>query len=49
MVTRLSHTSLYVTDQEKAYDFYVTKLGFKVNTDVTMDNGFEMNDEIYHC
>lgn len=40
MVTRLSHTSLNVNDQEKAYDFYVHKLGFKVHTDVTMDNGF---------
>ena len=40
MVTRPSHTSLYVNDQNKAYDFYVKKLGFNVNTDVTMDNGF---------
>jgi catechol 2,3-dioxygenase-like lactoylglutathione lyase family enzyme len=40
MVTRLSHTSLNVNDQDKAYDFYVNKLGFKVHTDVTMDNGF---------
>lgn len=40
MVTKLSHTSLFVTDQDKAYDFYVNKLGFKVNTDVTMDNGY---------
>jgi len=40
MITRLSHTSLFVTDQEKAYDFYVKKLGFTVNTDATMDNGF---------
>ncbi len=40
MVTKLSHTSLYVLDQEKAYDFYVNKLGFKVHTDVKMDNGF---------
>ena len=40
MITRLSHTSLFVTDQDKAYDFYVKKLGFNVNTDVTMDNGF---------
>jgi len=39
MVTKLSHTSLFVNDQEKAYDFYVNKLGFKVNTDVKMDNG----------
>lgn len=40
MITKLSHTSFFVTDQSKAYDFYVNKLGFKVNTDVTMDNGF---------
>lgn len=40
MITKMSHTSLFVTDQQKAYDFYVTTLGFKVNTDVTMDNGF---------
>ena len=40
MITKLSHASFYVSDQDKAYDFYVTKLGFKVNTDVTMDNGF---------
>lgn len=40
MVTRLSHASFFVTDQDKAYDFYVNKLGFKVNTDATMDNGF---------
>ena len=40
MITKLSHASFFVSDQDKAYDFYVTKLGFKVNTDVTMDNGF---------
>ena len=40
MVTRLSHTSLFVNDQDKAYDFYVKKLGFNVHTDATMDNGF---------
>ncbi len=40
MITKMSHTSLFVTDQEKAYDFYVNKLGFKVNTDATMENGF---------
>jgi len=36
MITRMSHTSLFVLDQDKAYDFYVNKLGFKVNTDVVM-------------
>jgi len=40
MITKLSHTSLCVLDQDKAYDFYVNKLGFKVHTDATMDNGF---------
>jgi catechol 2,3-dioxygenase-like lactoylglutathione lyase family enzyme len=40
MVTRLSHTSLFVNDQQKAYDFYVNKLGFTVHTDATMENGF---------
>ena len=40
MITKLSHASFFVSDQNKAFDFYVTKLGFKVNTDVTMENGF---------
>jgi catechol 2,3-dioxygenase-like lactoylglutathione lyase family enzyme len=40
MITKLSHTSLFVSDQNKAYDFYVNKLDFKVNTDAVMDNGF---------
>jgi catechol 2,3-dioxygenase-like lactoylglutathione lyase family enzyme len=40
MITKLSHASLFVTDQEKAYDFYVNKLGFNVHTDVKMENGF---------
>ena len=40
MITKMSHTTLYVDYQEKAYDFYVTKLGFKVNTDAVMGNGF---------
>ena len=40
MITRLSHYSIYVLDQDQAYDFYVNKLGFEVVTDVSMDNGF---------
>lgn len=40
MITKFSHTTLYVLDQDKAYDFYVNKLGFKVNTDATMENGY---------
>jgi catechol 2,3-dioxygenase-like lactoylglutathione lyase family enzyme len=40
MVTKMSHTSLFVENQDKAFEFYVKKLGFKVNTDFTMENGF---------
>ncbi len=40
MVTKLSHASLFVNDQDKAFDFYVNKLGFTVHTDVKMENGF---------
>jgi catechol 2,3-dioxygenase-like lactoylglutathione lyase family enzyme len=40
MITKLSHTSLFVLDQNKAYDFYINKLGFKVHTDATMENGY---------
>ena len=36
MISKMSHTTLFVLDQDKAYDFYVNKLGFKVNTDVLM-------------
>lgn len=27
MITKLSHASIYVLDQESAYDFYINKLG----------------------
>ena len=40
MITRVSHITYFVLDQEKAYAFYVEKLGFKVNTDAKMENGF---------
>ncbi|HTQ29081.1 MAG TPA: VOC family protein [Puia sp.] len=39
MITKVSHTSIFVSDQDRAYDFYVTKLGFKVHTDFAMPNG----------
>lgn len=29
MITRLTHASIYVLDQDSAYDFYVNKLGFE--------------------
>jgi len=40
MIQRMSHTAIFVPDQERAKDFYVGKLGFEVKTDATMPNGF---------
>ena len=39
MITKLTHANVYVINQDSAYDFYVNKLGFKVNTDAPMGNG----------
>ena len=39
MITRLSHVSVFVLNQDSAYDFYVSKLGFKVHTDAPMGEG----------
>lgn len=36
MITRLSHATIYVKDQERAKQFYTEKLGFEVRTDATM-------------
>lgn len=40
MIKRMSHTTIYVEDQDRAHDFYINKLGFEVRTDARMDNGF---------
>ncbi len=40
MITKFSHSTLFVLDQDKAYDFYVNILGFTVKTDALMGNGF---------
>jgi catechol 2,3-dioxygenase-like lactoylglutathione lyase family enzyme len=40
VITRLSHTTIYVLDTDEALKFYHDKLGFEVRTDMTMDNGF---------
>ena len=39
MITRLNHVSIFVLNQDSAYDFYVNKLGFTVNTDAAMGPG----------
>lgn len=36
MIQTLSHTTVYVLDQEAARQFYVEKLGFEVRADMTM-------------
>ena len=36
MPKRISHTFIYVLDQNAALDFYVGKLGFEVHTDADM-------------
>lgn len=39
MITRMSHASIFVLDQERAKDFYTNKLGMEVKTDVPMSEG----------
>jgi catechol 2,3-dioxygenase-like lactoylglutathione lyase family enzyme len=39
MINKMSHVSIYVLDQDSAFDFYVNKLGFKVATDAAMGPG----------
>jgi catechol 2,3-dioxygenase-like lactoylglutathione lyase family enzyme len=36
MITKLSHSTVWVIDQDRAKDFYCNKLGFEVGTDATM-------------
>ena len=37
MIQRKSHSTVYVTDQQGALEFYRDKLGFEVRTDLPMD------------
>lgn len=37
MISKLSHVTIYVLNQEEAKKFYTEKLGFEVRTDVTME------------
>lgn len=39
MITKLSHATIFVLNQDSAYDFYVNKLGFTVHTDAPMGQG----------
>ena len=40
MISKLSHTTIWVLNQDEARDFYVNKLGLEVRTDETMEGGF---------
>lgn len=39
MISQMTHVTVYVLDQQRAYDFYTNKLGFKAVKDVPMGNG----------
>lgn len=41
MISHLSHTPIYVLDQDSAKAFYTETLGFEVRNDVVMGEGFE--------
>jgi catechol 2,3-dioxygenase-like lactoylglutathione lyase family enzyme len=38
LITGLSHSTIWVLDQDEALAFYTETLGFEVNTDATMDD-----------
>ncbi len=40
MIQKMTHTVVYVLDQDVAKDFYVDKLGFEPKTDYSAPNGF---------
>ncbi len=40
MIQRMSHATIFVTDQDQALEFYRDKLGFKVHTDAMVGPDF---------
>jgi len=38
MINKLSHTTIWVLDQDEALHFYTQKLGLEINTDATLDD-----------
>jgi catechol 2,3-dioxygenase-like lactoylglutathione lyase family enzyme len=40
MIQRMSHSAIFVLDQDVAKDFYVNKLSFELKMDESMPNGF---------
>jgi catechol 2,3-dioxygenase-like lactoylglutathione lyase family enzyme len=41
MISRMSHVTCFVLDQDRAKEFYTEKLGFEVRGDLTMGAEFE--------
>ena len=39
MITKMNHVSIFVLNQDHAFEFYVNKLGFKVHTDAPIGPG----------
>lgn len=39
MITKMTHATVWVLDQDSALDFYTNKLGFEVRTDAPMGPG----------
>ena len=39
MITKLSHSCIFVLDQDSAKDFYINKLGFEIRTEASMGPG----------
>jgi catechol 2,3-dioxygenase-like lactoylglutathione lyase family enzyme len=40
MITKLSHATVYVLDQDSAKEFYLGKLGFTLCNDLVIEEGF---------
>ena len=40
MITKMSHATVFVLNQQEALEFYRDKLGFEVRTDATMEGGY---------
>ncbi len=41
MIRQMSHTTIYVLDQDSAKAFYTEKLGFQARFDISIDEVFE--------
>lgn len=39
MISKMTHSSIMVLDQDSAYEFYIDKLGFKLVLDLAMPGG----------